>query len=157
MIESKSAFARRTNVTPGRVSQWIAQGKIGQDALEGDGRGAKIKIDLALEHLRRRLSLVHSLANGLSTNLLDPVAAPMLADDPVKCWRLKQVDRALHQVTDSRAHREIVTAIANAYESALAFYVSALGRERGHLDTAAVEAFQGELRRGIPTYGRSDG
>lgn len=70
-IVSKSEFARRRNVTPGRVTQWISQGKIKPDALVGEGRSAQIDEAIAIEQLRRNLDIDqrHSM-NGLDTNLV---------------------------------------------------------------------------------------
>lgn len=43
-LVSKSQFAALTNVTKGRVSQWIADGKLAGDALAGEGRDAKVRV-----------------------------------------------------------------------------------------------------------------
>lgn len=73
-VVSKGKFAELTGVTPGRVSQWIAEGKIGPDALVGEGRNAKINVRLACEQLKRRLNVDQRFgANGLGTRL-DPFA-----------------------------------------------------------------------------------
>lgn len=42
-------------VSPGRVSQYIAEGKLGGAALEGEGARAKIVVDVALQQLGRSL------------------------------------------------------------------------------------------------------
>jgi hypothetical protein len=75
---SKSEFARRRNVTPGRVTQWISAGQISGAALVGDGRSAQIDEAIAIEQLRRtrHIDQAHSM-NGLGTRLeLDPAAPP---------------------------------------------------------------------------------
>lgn len=75
---TKGEFARRCNVTPGRVSQWIASGQIGPDAISGEGRSATIRVDRALAQLRRRLDVNQRFGNGLTTRL---DAGPPLAPD----------------------------------------------------------------------------
>ncbi|APO74257.1 hypothetical protein AM571_CH01422 [Rhizobium etli 8C-3] len=52
---SKGDFARHIGVTPGRISQYIAEGKICGDALDGEGRLAKIVPDVAKAQLRKTL------------------------------------------------------------------------------------------------------
>ncbi|TIX19826.1 MAG: hypothetical protein E5V44_01955, partial [Mesorhizobium sp.] len=66
---SKGDFARHINVTPGRVSQYISAGMIGKDALEGEGRSAKIIVSRAIEQIRQRRDISQALNNGLSTRL----------------------------------------------------------------------------------------
>ncbi|WP_292586520.1 hypothetical protein, partial [Mesorhizobium sp.] len=66
---SKGDFARHINVTPGRVSQYISAGMIGKDALEGEGRSAKIIVSRAIEQIKQRRDISQALNNGLSTRL----------------------------------------------------------------------------------------
>jgi hypothetical protein len=54
-VISKAAFARRCDVTRGRVSQWIKSGQIGVEALDGTGPRARIRADVAVRMLRDRL------------------------------------------------------------------------------------------------------
>jgi hypothetical protein len=68
---SKGDFARLKNVSAGRVSQWIAEGKLGPDALEGEGRYAKIRVEIANAQLRANLDIGQQLGNGLGTDLGD--------------------------------------------------------------------------------------
>lgn len=65
---TKSEFAARIGVTPGRVSQMIKAGQIGAGSLYGEGRAARIIIDKASADLRRTLdpSQSHGL-NGMAT------------------------------------------------------------------------------------------
>ncbi|TPN16231.1 hypothetical protein FJ973_05940 [Mesorhizobium sp. B2-1-3] len=68
--ETKTEFAARCNVSPGRVSQWIAAGKIKRTSLEGEGRSAKIVIAAALADLKRSLDVSQSIGlNGFATKL----------------------------------------------------------------------------------------
>jgi hypothetical protein len=54
-VVSKADFARRRGVTRGRVSQWIHDGQIGVEALDGTGPRARIRADVAVGMLRDRL------------------------------------------------------------------------------------------------------
>lgn len=68
--ETKGAFAVRCNVSPGRVSQWIAEGKIKTASLDGKGRAARIRITAALADLGRTLDVSQRLGlNGMGTRL----------------------------------------------------------------------------------------
>jgi len=52
MLVSKSEFAAMINVSPGRVSQFIAAGQISQLAIVGSGQRAKIDAERAKADLR---------------------------------------------------------------------------------------------------------
>jgi hypothetical protein len=66
-IATKSQFAALVGVSAARVSQWIAARKISGDALVGEGRHARIRVEVAREQLRRNLDLDRRLgANGKS-------------------------------------------------------------------------------------------
>lgn len=67
---SKGEFARRRNVTPARVSQWLSEGKISGAAIVGEGRGALIDEEIACQQLNQKLDIDqrHS-GNGLKTTL----------------------------------------------------------------------------------------
>ncbi|CTQ53556.1 hypothetical protein LP7551_02080 [Roseibium album] len=85
-VVTKGAFAKILKVSPGRVSQYIAEGKISGPALIGEGRRAKIHVATAREQLRRHLDIGQMLGNGLETCLMQEpsqsVSAPsMPADD----------------------------------------------------------------------------
>jgi hypothetical protein len=119
----KSEFARMCNVSQGRVSQWIANGTIGRDALIGEGQRALIDVQLAFEHLKERLDPSQRFSiNGLSTRLNgDAPPAPRKKtsqpdvdseDDDLESRvrlarslveRLKEQDRASHDVDDELA------------------------------------------------------
>lgn len=75
LLLSKGDFARLINVTPGRVSQMISEGKIGADALEGEGRYARIKANLARRQIADRTDIGQRHGNGLFTQLDAPPPA----------------------------------------------------------------------------------
>jgi hypothetical protein len=76
-VLSKSQYAVLKNVSAGRVSQWISEGKISADALVGEGRGAKIDVGRADADLRRNLDIGQRFGNGLSTRLNTPAVLPL--------------------------------------------------------------------------------
>jgi phage terminase Nu1 subunit (DNA packaging protein) len=63
-VVSKTEFARSVGVSPARVSQWLRDGTVSQEALLGHGRHARVKVDLALEMLRNRLDLARSATSS---------------------------------------------------------------------------------------------
>lgn len=75
-VMPKGQFATLCGVSAGRVSQWISEGKIGGDALVGEGRTARIRVSVAQEQLQRRLDVGQRLGNGIGTRL---DAAPVQA------------------------------------------------------------------------------
>lgn len=64
---SKGEFAKLMGVSPGRVSQWIAEGKITADAMHGTGHRARIITDLAREQIAGRTDPGQRFGNGLLT------------------------------------------------------------------------------------------
>ncbi len=68
-LASKAEFAAMIKVSPGRVSQYIAEGKLGEKELEGQGRSAKVRVPEALAALKLRLDAGQMLGNGLGTKL----------------------------------------------------------------------------------------
>jgi hypothetical protein len=70
MIMMKSEFARRCNVSKGRVSQWLAAKQIDGAAIVGTGRGAKLDPAEALRQLKLRLATDEQFGiNGMWTTL----------------------------------------------------------------------------------------
>lgn len=72
----KGEFAAICGVTAGRVSQWISEGKITAEALEGEGPRAKVRVQVAQAQLRSRLDVGQRFGNGLKTRLRAPLARP---------------------------------------------------------------------------------
>lgn len=83
LILSKGEAARELNVSPGRVSQYIAEGKIYGAAIVGEGRSAKINVDLARQQLRSSLDIGQRFGNGIATDLSDR-EVEVVADDPAE-------------------------------------------------------------------------
>ncbi|TGQ01410.1 MULTISPECIES: hypothetical protein [unclassified Mesorhizobium] len=93
---SKAAFARHINVTRGRISQYLAEGTIGRDALQGEGRNAKVIVAKAIEQIRQRRDIGQALGNGLSTRL-DLVEQEEAADDVGRPPKPTTVDDEIKQ------------------------------------------------------------
>ncbi|CAN7584809.1 hypothetical protein LJR016_004306 [Devosia sp. LjRoot16] len=99
MEMSKGDFAGEVGVTPGRISQYIAAGIIGPDALVGEGRSARIRVELAKQQIAARRHVGQGLGNGLLTRLdqAEPtgdVPAPVLkTDDPAKLIQLERLEQ----------------------------------------------------------------
>lgn len=74
MEMSKSEFAAHIGVVPSRITAMIASGIIGPDAIVGEGRKARIRVELATDQVRSRRHIGQSLSNGLSTRLASPAA-----------------------------------------------------------------------------------
>lgn len=72
-LVSKGEFAAMINVSPGRISQYIAGGQISREAVVGFGQRAKIDADRARADLRLTLDVAQRLGNGMETRL-DQVA-----------------------------------------------------------------------------------
>lgn len=120
-VVTKGVFAALIGVTPGRVSQMISEEKISGDAIVGEGRNARIRVETARAQLRQRTDLGQRFGNGLGTRLdgqLPPAAGASVADraeeaprqpsptpppvlDPVaerlKAIKLEQAERANRQ------------------------------------------------------------
>jgi DNA-binding transcriptional regulator YdaS (Cro superfamily) len=71
---SKGEFAALCGVSPGRVSQWISEGKMTEEALDGQGPRARVRVDIAQAQLRSRIDVGQRFGNGLKTRLRAPLA-----------------------------------------------------------------------------------
>jgi hypothetical protein len=76
MEMSKGDFARHIGVTPARVSQMISERLIGADALVGEGRYARINVELASAQIGHRRDPGQAMGNGLKTDLGSPTRSP---------------------------------------------------------------------------------
>jgi hypothetical protein len=70
---TKGEFARMVNLSPGRVSQLITEGKI-SDCLVGEGRAQRIDVEKAIEKLKLRRDPGQALGNGAKAQLSVPAA-----------------------------------------------------------------------------------
>ncbi|GLK71701.1 hypothetical protein KHC23_13000 [Ancylobacter dichloromethanicus] len=93
-VVSKGQFAQLANVSAGRVSQWIAEGKLSGGALVGEGRAARIRVSVAQSQLRARIDVGQRFGNGINTKLTataetSPAVPSAPAIDPIE-ERIKQ-------------------------------------------------------------------
>lgn len=67
---TKGEFAEIAGVSAGRVSQWIAEGKIRAGSLDGEGRKARVIVASALKDLNRTLDVSQRIGlNGLKSSV----------------------------------------------------------------------------------------
>ena len=133
---SKGEFARRRNVSPGRVSQWISEGKISGAAIVGEGRAALIDEAVACAQLDRALHVDQRFGNGLKTTIAAASPAPEIeippasssVTDQIALQRLEQLQRANRQ-----GMREEAVANGRLVDAAEARQVA--GRETARLLT----------------------
>jgi hypothetical protein len=99
----KSEFANLCNVSNGRVSQWLTEGKIDGEAIVGTGQRAQINVEVAREQLKLRLATDERYGlNGLGTKLDGPTVPNLpvsqvregetvgMTDEQMKEVKLKQ-------------------------------------------------------------------
>lgn len=128
---SKSEFATLCNVSAGRVSQWIKEGKITGEAIVGAGQRARIRRSIAQAQLQSRLDTNQRFGlNGLSTRLAptpSPTtiapAAPQPAltlvdpanniDDRIKAERLRQSEMTSREMAEKEAARRGLYVLAS--------------------------------------------
>jgi len=72
---TKGEFAALIGVSPGRVSQYLAEGKITAASLHGHGRNARIIVERAKADLRMGLDISQRMGNGLDTRLDEDAAS----------------------------------------------------------------------------------
>ncbi|MNS17176.1 hypothetical protein D3C72_488460 [compost metagenome] len=122
-VVSKGDFARMIGVSPGRVSQYISEGKITRDALDGEGVRAKVIVAVAKAQLQDRLDIGQRLGNGIATRLdaapdLPPVlgqgrpSAPMLPtpgtsfEDRLKAEKLADMEMRNRKAREEERERQ---------------------------------------------------
>ncbi|WP_085032269.1 hypothetical protein [Ensifer aridi] len=158
-IMTKSAFAAHVGVSAGRISQYIAERKIFGDALEGEGRNAKIRASVAVEQLRKTLDPSQRFgANGTATRSAPaPVASELSVDEkpkaPVKPTVI--VDPFIDEVAAEKLKQQKITTARMEREEALE-----LGRymltdaARREMVKAVAEAFK-VMEQGIPEMAKA--
>lgn len=150
-VVSKSRFAEICNVVPGRVTQWISEGKIGKEALVGEGRSAKIIVAVAQRQLRSRIDSGQAFGNGLNTKLSrpEPSRPPRSsepADDPDADESQDPLDQQIKRERLEALQR--TNRIAAAEEAAKqGFYTAAADARRQMTAVAAqvLRVFEGAI------------
>lgn len=123
-IVRKGEFAAICNVTPGRVSQWIKEGKIHGGALVGRGRDQRVRVSLAQAQLRQVLDISQRFGNGLTTRLdpparpAEPAARPAVdssIEGRIKAEKLRQAELLTRrQLEEERARRGMYVLASDA-------------------------------------------
>lgn len=98
-VVSKIEFAQIAGLTPGRVSQLVSQGKIPPEAMVGEGRSAKIVVDVARDALRQRLNPMVSAGKRPTTAASDNI------DVRLKEAALEQRERQNRKLAEDEALR----------------------------------------------------
>jgi hypothetical protein len=93
MEMSKGEFAQHVNLSAARISQMIADGTIGGDALVGEGRNARINVEVATRQISTRRDPGQSLGNGLKARLDGAPKPPSLVDREPETAELIQLER----------------------------------------------------------------
>ena len=142
-IVRKGEFAQLRGVSAGRVSQWIAEGKIHGPAIVGEGRSAMIDASVAVAQLRDSLDVNQRFGlNGVSTRLDAPLPPPSAAQPPpadtveaqIKAEKLRQA-----QLTTSRLEEE------DRARRGLYIDASAARAELARVSAELLKAFEGAL------------
>ncbi|MDW9780949.1 hypothetical protein CN204_03890 [Sinorhizobium meliloti] len=157
---TKGAFAAHIGVSAGRISQYIAEGKIYGDALEGDGRTAKIRPAIARQQLQKTLEPSQRFgANGVA--VLKPAAAqPALQLAPsdgasAPSPRLTFTDDVADQLAAERLRQQQITTARLEREEALEVGRYMLTDEARRQTVRAVsEAFK-VMEQGIPEMAKA--
>lgn len=119
MEMAKGDFASHIGVSAGRVSQYIAAGIIGSDAISGEGRSARIIVERAVEQIAARRNVSQSLGNGLTTRInfeppSEPDPSPAIAtNDPARLIQLEKLEQErrrnrLATIDEAKALGELV-------------------------------------------------
>jgi DNA-binding transcriptional regulator YdaS (Cro superfamily) len=105
-IVSKMEFARLVGVGPSCVSQWIARGKLGGDALVGNGNRSRIRVDAAREQLQKNLDISQHLGMNGKAKLGPQKRAAKAREAP--CAVVASFDRGKSTGGDDPADDETV-------------------------------------------------
>jgi len=147
-VVTKGKFAELTRVSPGRVSQWIAERKISGKALEGEGREQRIRVEEACRQLKRTLDIGQRLGNGIDTRL-EPTAPTLAAEqsaappsknpadaveEQIKRARLKQIELQNSKAAEEAAARAGILTDAEAAQ-----------RQMGRIAAQLITAFESLL------------
>lgn len=139
---SKGDFAGIIGVSPGRISQYIADGKIFGDALVGQGRSARINVERARSQLGKTLDPSQRFgANGVAGRRAvaaseTPASEPRIDTPPV-------IDPVVDAVAAERLKQQRLTTARMERDEALAVGRYVLAEDARTAQTrAVVEAFK---------------
>ncbi|MDB5582819.1 MAG: hypothetical protein JWR80_7995 [Bradyrhizobium sp.] len=145
---SKGEFAQIIGVSPGRVSQYLTEGKISVAALVGVGRNAKINVERAKADLRLTLDVSQRLGNGSETNIEAGISAPPAHNGPSSTpeFQLRGIDHDIKQQKFEqlkRANRN--AAIADALERGTLVEKSRSQAEMARVASTMLDVFEGGI------------
>lgn len=143
-VMPKGAFAALIGVSAGRISQMISEGKIGEDALVGEGRSAKIRVDLARRQIGARRDISQALGNGLMTRVeAGPVEGPASPTAPARPdsieEQIKREKLRSSQLANRKSAEEEEARKGRFTETA------EVRQEMGRLAASMLQAFEGSL------------
>jgi hypothetical protein len=145
---TKGQFATIRGVSPGRVSQWIAEKKIHGEALIGEGRNAQINLDVALEQLGATLDFDQQQAQALAKPAsVAPAATITPEQQRIAAVKAETAEIELRQLRRRELEQQGV--LIRASEARQVF-----GRELSELITATEQQF---LPEAAETVGRQLG
>lgn len=173
-VVTKGEFAALVGVSPGRVSQYISEGKISGDALVGSGHKARINVAVAQAQLRGRLDPSQRFGlNGLATSLnaapsaSAPAAPSALSppvdsiDEKIRAERLRQEvmkSRRMAEDEQARSGRYMLTedaeaqmvkiagSMMSAFEGAIPDFAGAIASEFGLVQREVVHVLKTSFR-----------
>lgn len=109
-IVRKSEFAALSGVSAGRVSQWIAEGKISGAALVGEGRSAQINVAVAKQQLRASLDISQRFGmNGVSTRLGEEAPAAAAPLPPAIAESAPPIDSVESRIKAEKLRQTMLT------------------------------------------------
>lgn len=148
-VVSKGEFAALINVSPGRISQYLAEGKISQAALVGSGRAAKINVERARQDLRLTLDVSQRLGNGIDTRLDDgrpPSFGFPSGNTPGAPPLAGGIDHEIkQQKLDDLRRRNRNAAIEDAKAQGRLMETDAARAEMARIASAMLQVFEGAL------------
>lgn len=156
-VMTKSAFAAHVGVSAGRISQYIAERKIHGEALEGEGRSAKIRTAVAIEQLQRTLDPSQRFgANGTATRSAPITVADDRADAPARQpARERPLEPFVDEVAAEKLKQQKITTARMEREEALEVGRYMLTDDaRREMVKAVAEAFK-VMEQGIPEMAKA--
>jgi hypothetical protein len=134
---TKGQLAKIAGVSPGRVSQWIAEGKINGAALIGEGRSAMINLEVAAQQLDISLDFEQRQAQALAKQPSVPTSSIAPEQQRLALVKAETAEIELRQLR--RKEQEQQGILISAMEARQVF-----GREVSELIAAIEQQFLSE-------------
>lgn len=146
-VATKAEFAAMIRVSPGRVSQLIAEGKLGAAELQGEGRSAKIKVAEAMAALKLRLDMSQMAGNGSKTRLDQTPSPADHVDARFKMAKLEQQEAINRKIAEEEKARSGIYVLAVEARAEMAKVTAKMLQafEGGLADMASAIAAQYQL------------